>query len=229
MGRYGGAMFRRCGRLRRRSGRGHRLETSFWGESARRRRRQRLGGVGCYGGSSSSLRLIAEDYDMKQSLDVMPRVRIASPCPMRWEDLVGDERVRHCDRCRLNVYNIVGLSAAEAGALIRSREGSRLCLRAYRRSDGTLTTRDCPAGLAAIRRRCSTWLAGAVALLAVCLGALARTARPTDYWGEPLRLRAVEPLRALADRLRPPPRPLQLGDVCLPVPPITRGSSAVGG
>jgi hypothetical protein len=66
--------------------------------------------------------------------------------------MIGDHRVRFCDHCQLNVYNIAELSRAEAEKLIASTEG-RLCARLFRRADGTVLTKDCPVGLRALRRR----------------------------------------------------------------------------
>jgi len=79
-------------------------------------------------------------------------IRIASPCAVNWDSLAGDDRVRFCDHCSLQVYNIAGLTRREATELITRRQG-RLCARIYRRADGTIITRDCPVGLRAIRRR----------------------------------------------------------------------------
>ena len=63
----------------------------------------------------------------------------------------GDERKRFCQQCKLNVYNISEMKADEASELIRSSTG-RLCVRLYRRKDGTVITRDCPVAIARIRR-----------------------------------------------------------------------------
>jgi hypothetical protein len=82
----------------------------------------------------------------------LDRIRIASPCPVSWERMTGDDRVRFCDECKLQVYNIGEMTRAETEALIAKTEG-RLCARIYRRADGTVITRDCPVGLRAIRRR----------------------------------------------------------------------------
>ena len=73
------------------------------------------------------------------------RLEIATPCPASWDDMEGDERVRFCPECELNVYNIASMTEAEALALIKEREG-RLCVRLYKREDGTVLTRDCPVG-----------------------------------------------------------------------------------
>ena len=80
------------------------------------------------------------------------KMRVASPCPIRWESMSGDEMVRHCHSCQLNIYNISTLTTAEAENLIATHEG-RLCIRLHRRTDGTVITRDCPTGLRALRKR----------------------------------------------------------------------------
>jgi Carboxypeptidase regulatory-like domain len=80
-------------------------------------------------------------------------IRIASPCPADWEKMVGDERVRHCAECNLNVYNLSALTEREARQLLEGNNGNRVCLRLYRRADGTIITQDCPWGFRALRRR----------------------------------------------------------------------------
>jgi uncharacterized surface anchored protein len=76
----------------------------------------------------------------------------------------GDERVRFCDHCQLNVYNLSSLNKADAEALLVSTEG-RLCARLYRRSDGTVLTSDCPVGVRALRRKIARTAAAAFALV----------------------------------------------------------------
>jgi hypothetical protein len=66
--------------------------------------------------------------------------------------MVGDERVRYCGSCNLHVYNLSGMTRHEAESLVTNAEG-RLCVRFYRRPDGTILTRNCPVGLSAVRRR----------------------------------------------------------------------------
>lgn len=82
----------------------------------------------------------------------LDRVRVAAPCTADWDAMVGDERVRFCHQCERNVYNLSHMSKKEAGALVGRAEG-RLCVRFYRRADGTILTRNCPVGLSAVRRR----------------------------------------------------------------------------
>lgn len=79
-------------------------------------------------------------------------IQIASPCHVSWDEMSGDERQRHCSHCNLNVYNLSEMSREEAEAFIAECEG-RVCVRLYRRADGTVLTRDCPVGLAAVRAK----------------------------------------------------------------------------
>jgi hypothetical protein len=90
-------------------------------------------------------------YGFSSPLD---NVRVAAPCPADWDQMMGDERVRFCSQCSLNVYNLSGMTKREAESLVTGAEG-RLCIRYYRRADGTILTENCPVGLTAIRRRIS--------------------------------------------------------------------------
>ena len=84
----------------------------------------------------------------------LDHVSVAAPCTADWAQMVGTERVRFCGQCSLNVYNLSGMTKREAEQLVSSAEG-RLCIRYYRRADGTILTRNCPVGFAAIKRRIS--------------------------------------------------------------------------
>ncbi len=104
---------------------------------------------------------------MAKEQDPIANLRIAVPCPASWEGMAGDERVRHCTLCSLNVYNFAEMTRAEVGELLVRTEG-RVCVRLYRRADGTVLTRDCPTGLRALRRRASRVAAALItALLAL--------------------------------------------------------------
>ena len=82
-------------------------------------------------------------------------IHIASPCPADWNKMVGDERVRHCAECNLNVYNLSAMTDRQVQELIAGSRGNRLCARFYRRLDGTVLTRDCPWSLRSLKRRAS--------------------------------------------------------------------------
>ena len=81
-------------------------------------------------------------------------VKVAAPCPASWDEMRGGDEVRFCSQCSLNVYNLSGMSKREAESLIARTEG-RLCVRFYRRADGTVLTSNCPTGLRALKRRLS--------------------------------------------------------------------------
>src|SRR5262245_5564716 len=98
--------------------------------------------------------------------NVLDRIRVASPCDVRWESMSGTERARFCSECRLHVYDFSQLTRKEAIDLVTKTEG-RICGRLHRRADGTILTRDCPVGLRALRRRVAR-IAGAS--LAALLG-----------------------------------------------------------
>src|SRR5437588_4836115 len=68
------------------------------------------------------------------------------------------------------------MSRAEVDELITNTTG-RLCARLYRRSDGTIITRDCPEGLRAIQRRIAT-RAGAICatIISLAIGAFGQKA-----------------------------------------------------
>jgi hypothetical protein len=83
--------------------------------------------------------------------DALDDVQLASPCTADWDHMVGDERVRFCGTCKKNVYNLSALPRDQAEGLLRG-PGDELCIRFYRRADGTLMTADCPVGVSRKRR-----------------------------------------------------------------------------
>lgn len=107
--------------------------------------------------------------------DPLRNLRIAAPCPADWKAMIGDERVRHCSLCQLNVYNFAEMTAGEVRELLVRSEG-RVCARLYQRADGTLITRDCPTGIRALRRRASR-MATAVVMMLVSLPMFGRPFR----------------------------------------------------
>ena len=93
------------------------------------------------------------------SLDV---IDVARPCEMDWDAMRGDDRVRFCSHCSLHVYNLSEMEPADALRLVNETEG-RLCVRFYRRMDGTVVTRDC--GIKAAAKRLGRWASGAAAVI----------------------------------------------------------------
>ena len=98
--------------------------------------------------------VIWEAIEMARFSSTLDNVRVAAPCPADWDSMNGNERVRFCGQCQLNVYNLSDMSKADAERLIGQAEG-RLCIRYYRRRDGSIITTNCPVGLRALKRRLS--------------------------------------------------------------------------
>lgn len=63
-----------------------------------------------------------------------PKLRKA--CDVEWDQLPGDERVRHCPHCRENVTNISTMAPADAQRFLAANPGA--CLRFHRDDDGRL-------------------------------------------------------------------------------------------
>ncbi|HEU4532859.1 MAG TPA: hypothetical protein VFS00_02030, partial [Polyangiaceae bacterium] len=122
-------------------------------------------------------------------------VRVASPCPADWDAMAGDEQVRFCPGCQKNVYNLSGMTREQATALVRDREGD-LCVRLYRRHDGTVLTSDCPDARRRKRRRLALLSAGgglmAAAAATASLRSEAPACRPAEEVGQVTAPVAVE-------------------------------------
>jgi hypothetical protein len=112
---------------------------------------------------------------------LLENARIGTRCNARWSAMEGDDRVRFCGECRKNVYNLSALPRAEAERLLQEREG-RICIRLYKRADGTVMTADCPVGVRRLRvRRVVGMTAGlGAAVLAVTTAVWRRPAPPAS-------------------------------------------------
>jgi hypothetical protein len=108
---------------------------------------------------------------MLKFTNLLENIRIASPCAADWNEMIGNERERFCGACKLNVYNLSGMSRREAENLILQSEGS-LCVRFYRRADGTVLTKDCPVGWQAIKRNVSKTATAFASLVFTALGGI---------------------------------------------------------
>ncbi|MDX2118013.1 MAG: hypothetical protein SFY96_07520 [Planctomycetota bacterium] len=153
------------------------------------------------------------------SLPLLDSLRIASPCPASWVQMVGDDITRHCAQCDLDVHNISAMSREDAEAFLQARKNaSRTCVRFFRRADGTILTQDCPVGLALWRRRAAAGVSRvAAAMLFVFTGGMMLSANRTPWLPE--RLRAMEPFKTVSAWLNP---------IAAPAPPITSGSWIAG-
>jgi hypothetical protein len=100
-------------------------------------------------------------------------MRVATPCSADWDDMrsLDGERVRFCQKCERNVYNLSALTRVEAETLVNAHEG-RMCVRFFQRDDGTMLTADCPVAVEKKRLRARVWarISGAAASLALLVG-----------------------------------------------------------
>lgn len=110
-------------------------------------------------------------------------LRVASPCKADWNEMTGNDRVRFCRQCNLNVYDLALLTTDEVVQLIGSN--GRICGRLHRRLDGTVITRDCPVGLRALRKRASRRVTAAVtALLSLSSALMGQTREAVGHKNE---------------------------------------------
>ena len=146
-----------------------------------------------------------------ESEQILNRVKVAAPCPANWNYMEGDERVRRCALCKLNVYNLSEMNREDAAALVSQTEG-RLCVRYYQRRDGTLITRDCPVGIRAIRKRLASVVACAFVLFTAGIAFASNLSRrgPMAYDSSTLlrdakdRLRQTDPFKSVLNWIDPP-------------------------
>ena len=103
---------------------------------------------------------------MKNFTNPLDNIKIASPCPANWNEMFGNERKRYCSECKLNVYNLSEMTQTEAESFLINSEG-RVCVKFYRRADGTVLTQDCPVGWQAVKKRVSRT---AKAFVSICAG-----------------------------------------------------------
>jgi hypothetical protein len=96
---------------------------------------------------------------------MLEQIKIASPCSADWDQMKGNDQLRFCGECKKNVFNLSAMTRRDAEALLKETNGT-ICVRLYRRSDGTTLTEDCPVGLrmkiARLKRRVAWAIAGAM-------------------------------------------------------------------
>ena len=161
---------------------------------------------------------------MSDCSSFLDQITIASPCTADWSQMTGDERVRFCGLCQLNVYNLSAMNRTEAEALMQEKEG-RVCVRFYRRADGTLLTQDCPVGLKArYQKRVKTaglGIAAAAVTLITVFGAFTTVAYAGGKSDHPVMGEMVAPP---VTQQKPPSQPM----MGAPLPNPTPGGPAPG-
>ncbi|MFN2500426.1 MAG: hypothetical protein ABR530_00240 [Pyrinomonadaceae bacterium] len=142
---------------------------------------------------------------MSQFTNPLDNIRIASPCSANWEEMFGDFRRRFCGDCKLNVYNLSGMTRQEAENLLITSEG-RLCVRFFRRADGTVLTRNCPVGWKEAKQRVSRM---ATAVFSICAGFIGGV----FGFGFFQRAAATPTMGAMVEKIPPSDRPIDSNSV----------------
>jgi hypothetical protein len=156
---------------------------------------------------------------MPSDHDLLQQIRIASPCSAAWDEMQGDDRVRFCGHCQLNVYNLSAMSPQEAAAFVREKEG-RLCVRFFAREDGTMLVQDCPVGFGAARRFLLAQLGAIGGAFGLLFGSIPFLTRERWLAVRYSRLGQTEPFCSLFEWLDPTPQSFTMGEMAVPVTPI---------
>lgn len=145
------------------------------------------------------------------------RIEIPSPCTASWDLMQGDDRVRHCGSCNKNVFNLSAMPEDEAAALLAGNTDGHLCVRFYRRSDGTVLTSDCGARPQSARRQAWTRVAGATALALSAAACSAGNKPPATVKPVPVKIVAEQTpsMGAVA-----PEASVTMGEPVMPTPPV---------
>ena len=116
-------------------------------------------------------------------------------CPIRWDEMRGDERERFCSRCHRTVVNLSLLTATERADLLARTPPDQLCVSYYRRLNGEFVSAEQPLTPAESRSAVQLGVA------ALSLGALAFAAECLPEAGPVLRQTGTE-LQAKIERTR---------------------------
>lgn len=166
---------------------------------------------------------------MTQFTNPLDQIKIAAPCTADWNQMIGNEQVRFCGQCSLNVYNLSGMSKKEAESLILRNEG-RLCVRFYQRADGSILTDNCPVGLKALKKQVARVASAVAGMVLGFLGGFSaylgfgENQKPIVMGEMTPVVRPVQPERVTMGQMVAPPPPsrslpvmgkLKMGEVAL--------------
>jgi ankyrin repeat protein len=82
------------------------------------------------------------------------RMKITAPCTADWDSMAGNDQVRFCEHCQLDVTNLSSMTRENAMQLVARSQG-RLCVRFITTPRGRILTGAMPEKLYRIRRRVS--------------------------------------------------------------------------
>lgn len=156
-----------------------------------------------------------------KDVTLVNRIRVASPCHARWEDMDGDERARFCRQCSKHVFNLSAMTHRQIAALVREKEG-KFCGRFFQRADGRMLTADCPTGLRRLRARLAGIAGACCALVVSLLGCSRSNPSSGGRLGQVLMGDvAVSPAPCPTN-----PPPVLMGEICVPPPPSPTNGTA---
>jgi hypothetical protein len=143
-------------------------------------------------------------------------LKVASPCSQDWNAMLGDNRKRYCGECKLNVYNLSGMTRSEAENLIMSAEG-RLCVRFYTRADGSVLTQDCPVGWARVKQRTKAYITALASLIFTFFGALGLV---SAFKKSNETVMGAMPISTPTPKATPKQTPPLMGNIAVPTPKV---------
>ncbi len=73
----------------------------------------------------------------KKSL--LDSIDVPAPCPKKWDEMIGGEKVRLCQSCDKNIYNISEMTRAEVRKLLFQSKES-VCIRLEKDRNGRVQT-----------------------------------------------------------------------------------------
>jgi hypothetical protein len=128
-------------------------------------------------------------------------ITVPNPCPASWEAMRGGDEVRFCKHCQKNVYDLSAMDRAQAEALVGANEG-HMCVRFYRRADGTVVTSDCKGAWKKAKRKLALLTSAAASVMA-CGIAVAATG-DASHRTATIPLRQFQPIRWCMNFFAPP-------------------------
>ena len=111
---------------------------------------------------------------MPEPILSLNRIKIDSPCQADWNSMIGNDQVRFCEHCSLQVSDLSTMTRPEARRLVARSQG-RLCVRYIQRPDGGPSLSAFPQKLYRISRRVSRIAAGAFTATLSLSNAVAQT------------------------------------------------------
>ncbi|CUI03863.1 hypothetical protein [Massilia antarctica] len=158
-----------------------------------------------------------QQSSVHQQSIALRHIDIASPCTASWDKMKGDDRVRHCNDCNKNVFNLSDMPQADAAALLADNHDGNLCVRFYRRQDGTVMTSDCgDSPRAAVRQawRKLPFMAGAAMLALSAAGCAVSDPVPVSTVDAPAPIVPPPPMMVMMGA--PPPTMRDVADDAKP-------------